>query len=79
MSKRLVKSKRKGAKLGPKKERIVITEDPKTALDKLLKTTRPPHCDRCGGDGVEQTDIPGTRQWWRCLRCRHLWSKPKRK
>jgi hypothetical protein len=27
----------KGAKRGPKEERLVITEDPKAALDRLLK------------------------------------------
>jgi hypothetical protein len=32
-----VKPKRKPQKRGPKEERLVITEDPKTALDKLLK------------------------------------------
>ena len=31
------KPQKKPKKRGPKEERLVITEDPKTALDKLLK------------------------------------------
>jgi hypothetical protein len=31
------KPKRKGKKRGPKEERLVITEDPQTALTRLLK------------------------------------------
>jgi hypothetical protein len=37
MTKKTTKPKRKGKKRGPKEERLVITMDPKTALDKLLK------------------------------------------
>jgi hypothetical protein len=35
------KPKRKGAKRGPKEERLRITEDPAFALAKLLKPTKP--------------------------------------
>jgi hypothetical protein len=31
------KRRKKPLKRGPKEERLVITEDPKTALDRLLK------------------------------------------
>jgi hypothetical protein len=31
------KPKRKGVKRGPKEERLIITEDPQSALDRLLK------------------------------------------
>jgi hypothetical protein len=31
------KAPKKQGKRGPKEERLVITEDPKTALDRLLK------------------------------------------
>jgi hypothetical protein len=34
------KRKRKKLKRGPKEERLVITEHPQDALDKLLKTNR---------------------------------------
>jgi hypothetical protein len=37
MSKRPPKSKRKPLKRGPREERLVITGDPKIALDRLLK------------------------------------------
>ncbi len=36
------KPQTKPKKRGPKEERLVITEDPKAALDKLLKPTVPP-------------------------------------
>jgi hypothetical protein len=29
--------RRKGSKRGPKEERLIIAEDPKTALDRLLR------------------------------------------
>jgi len=32
--------KRKGGKRGPKEERLVISDDPRTALNKLLKRKR---------------------------------------
>jgi hypothetical protein len=35
------KPKRKAAKRGPKEERLVIREDPQTALQKLLKPLKP--------------------------------------
>ncbi|MGB7217244.1 MAG: hypothetical protein WBD07_00415 [Vicinamibacterales bacterium] len=36
MAKKL-KPKRKGVKRGPKEERLIVTGDPKVALDRLLK------------------------------------------
>jgi hypothetical protein len=34
----MTKAKKKPKKRGPKEERLVITEDPQTALARLLKT-----------------------------------------
>lgn len=42
MTKRAPKSKRKPRKRGPKGERLVIAEDPKDALARLLKKNTTP-------------------------------------
>ena len=51
------KKPRKGAKRGPKEERLVITEDPATALDKLLGKAPPQ--DSEGSDEDPEDDEPG--------------------